>query len=84
MKFLFEVTETLSRTVEIEADSQAEAYQKGRAKYKNSEIVLDETDFVDVDFKTLEKTLIFDFRPFPTPAYLSLFKNARRPFSQPR
>ncbi|MBQ5366958.1 MAG: DpnD/PcfM family protein [Thermoguttaceae bacterium] len=54
MKFLFEVTETLSRTVEIEADSAAEAYQKGRAKYKNCEIVLDETDFVDVDFKTFE------------------------------
>ena len=65
MKYLFEVTETLSRTVEIEAESAAEAYQKGRAKYKNCEIVLDETDFVDVDFKTFET---------PEPQYLT---NAR-------
>ena len=54
MKYLFEVTETLTRTVEIEAGSHEEAYEIGRKMYRAEEIVLDASDLFKVDFETFE------------------------------
>jgi len=45
MKFDILVEETLSRVVEVEADSPHDAEQKVRAMYNREEIVLDESDF---------------------------------------
>ena len=55
MKYHFEIIETLSRTVEIEAESPQEAYTKGRNLYRECEIILDADDFIDVEFKILEE-----------------------------
>lgn len=53
--FKIEVKETLSRIVEVEADSIESAFSIVQDKYKVEEIVLDNDDFVDVEFLTLEE-----------------------------
>lgn len=52
-KYKIEITETLQKLAEIEADSEKEAEQKVRELYKNEEIVLDYNDFKDVNFKSI-------------------------------
>lgn len=47
MKYLVEISETLQRKVEIEADNPGDAIQTAKDKYYNSEIVLDADDIVD-------------------------------------
>ena len=51
MKYLVEISETLQRKVEVEADNPADAIQKIKDKYYNSEIVLDADDIVDGEIK---------------------------------
>lgn len=46
------ITETLERTVTVQASSKEEAEEKVNAAWSNSEYVLDSEDFVGVDFKT--------------------------------
>ena len=50
--FKIEVKETLSRTIEIEANSNNEALLKIEELYKKQEIVLDADDFVETEFIT--------------------------------
>jgi hypothetical protein len=45
MKVKVLVEETLSRTVEVEADSPDDAVEMVRQQYNREEIVLDESDF---------------------------------------
>lgn len=47
MKYKVEYTEVLQRTIEIEADSEAEALSIAEEKYYNEEVVLDYSDFID-------------------------------------
>lgn len=47
------ITETLCRTEQIEANSKQEAIDKAREAYKKEEIVLDYSDFIDVEFKAV-------------------------------
>ncbi len=54
-KFTLELTETLSRTISIEASSPEEAYDIARQKYHNEEIVLDSSDYVDTEIKVKEQ-----------------------------
>ncbi len=49
-KFIIEITETLQKQIEIEADSEVEAIEKIRKEYFQSNIVLDETDFIETQF----------------------------------
>ena len=53
-KFTIEITETLTRLVSIEAESEYEAEHIVREKYKNSEIVLDADDFQDYETNIYE------------------------------
>ena len=53
-KFVVEVTETLQRQVEIEADNEQEALQKVKELYRDEEIVLDWQDFVGNDFQIIK------------------------------
>ncbi len=46
------ITETLEKTVTVQASSRAEAEEKVNAAWSNSEYILDSEDFVGVDFKT--------------------------------
>ena len=52
-KFDVEITETLQRTVSVEAVSQEEAEKIVTEAWNNEDHVLDSTDFVSVDFKTV-------------------------------
>lgn len=54
-KFVVEVTETLQRQVEIEADNEQEALQKVKELYRDEEIVLDWQDFVGNDFQIIKQ-----------------------------
>ena len=49
-EFKVEIKEILSRIVTIKANTEEEAYQKVKQLYKNEEIVLDDNDFLDVEF----------------------------------
>lgn len=52
-KFDVEITETLQRTVSVEAASQEEAEEIVTKAWNNEDYVLDSADFVGVDFKTV-------------------------------
>ena len=52
-KYKVEITETLQKTVEVEADNKEDAMQKVMKMYKNSEVILGDNDFVDLDFKNV-------------------------------
>lgn len=55
-KFNIEITETVQRQIEVEADSYDEALKIVKQKYRNSEIVLDSTDFIDTEFRLITKS----------------------------
>ena len=59
-RYLVEVTETLQKQITITANSREEAEQKVRNKYKNEEIVLDESDYTDTEFTVLKEKRIRD------------------------
>lgn len=48
-----EITETLQRTVSVEAASREEAEHIVTEAWNDEVYVLDSTDFIDVDFKTV-------------------------------
>lgn len=50
-KYKVEITETLQKTIEVEADNKEDALHKLMKMYKNEEVILDDNDFVDLDFK---------------------------------
>lgn len=52
-KYKIEITETLQKIVELEADNKEDAMHKVMKMYKNSEVILDANDFVDLDFKNV-------------------------------
>ena len=53
--FKIEVKETLSRIIEIEANSVDEAFSKIQNLYKNEKIVLDADDYVETEFLKSEE-----------------------------
>lgn len=52
-KFNIEITETLQRQIEIEAEDYDEAIKIIKERYHNSEIVLDFNDYIDTDFRLI-------------------------------
>ena len=54
-EFVVYITETLQRKVIIEANNKSEAINEIADKYYNEEIVLDNTDYLSVEFDTKEK-----------------------------
>lgn len=52
-KYKIEVLETIARVVEVEAKDGDEAFDKVRDMYNKSEIILDSSDFVDVQFSVV-------------------------------
>lgn len=51
--FKIEIKETLSRILEIKAVDTEDALQKIQQQYKNEDIVLDASDFVETEFISL-------------------------------
>jgi hypothetical protein len=52
-KYQVEITETLQRVIEVHAESPDDAVDKVRALYKNEEIVLDSSDYMDTEISLL-------------------------------
>ena len=52
-KYKVEITETLQKIIEVEADNKEDAMHKVMKMYKNSEVILDENDFIDLDFNNV-------------------------------
>lgn len=57
-KFNIEFTETLQKTIEIEAESLDEALTKAKEMYHNEEVVLTSEDFVDVEIDESSQEII--------------------------
>lgn len=55
MKYIVEITETLQRQVEIEAENEIEALDKVDDMYKSCDIILDSEDFINCSFKIIEE-----------------------------
>lgn len=49
--FKIEISETLSRIIEVEADSVETAITFVNEKYKSEEIILDESDYVEYQIR---------------------------------
>ena len=61
-EFDINITETLEKKVTVEAETRADAEEKVRQSYYNSEIILDSENFTGVDFKTGGEREITDER----------------------
>ena len=57
MKYIVEITETLQKAVEIEAESDSEAEEVARRMYGSGEVVLDATNHIDTGFEVVRKDL---------------------------
>lgn len=55
MKYKVEYTETLQRIIEVEANSEKEAIDIAFKKYRNEEVVLDDTDYKDVEISIINE-----------------------------
>ena len=49
--YKIEITETLQKTVEVEASTPEDAYSKVREAWRDGDIILDAAAFVDVSFR---------------------------------
>jgi len=48
-KYRVEITETLSRTIETEAESEEAAVEQVRRMYRSYDIILDASDYVETE-----------------------------------
>ena len=48
-KFRIEITEVLSRIVEIEAENEDDAVEKVWQMYRNCDVILDASDYVETE-----------------------------------
>ena len=53
MTYKVNITETLQKTVEVEANSRTEAEQLVSGKWRNGDFILDAECFTGVSFKTV-------------------------------
>ncbi|MBR3452629.1 MAG: DpnD/PcfM family protein [Muribaculaceae bacterium] len=54
-KYRIEVTEVLSRVVEVMAENDEEAMQTVKAMYRNCDIVLDASDYTITEFSVKDE-----------------------------
>ena len=52
-KYRIEVTEVLSRIVEIEAENEDDAVEIVRQMYRNCDLVLDTSDYVETEISVI-------------------------------
>ena len=53
MEYSIEISETLSRIVDVTADNKAEALAKAEKMHENEEVVLGSKDFFEAEFKVV-------------------------------
>lgn len=51
MKYKVEIKEVLQKIIEVDADNIEEALSIIKEKYRKEEIVLDDKDYIDTEFK---------------------------------
>ena len=49
MNYKVEIKEILSRLIDIEADNENEAIIKAKTEYRNQNVILDESDYIDTE-----------------------------------
>ena len=54
-KYIIEITETLQKQIEIEANSKEDALKLAKNKYRNEEIILDSENYVTTDFDVINE-----------------------------
>ena len=54
-KYMVEITETLQRQFDVEAQSKEEAEKIANMMYRNGDVVLNAEDFVDAQFTAYKK-----------------------------
>lgn len=59
--FYLNVTETLNKTVEVQAETYEEAKEKVQNAYDNEEIVLDYNDFVEYEIYDNTDSIIYTY-----------------------
>ena len=75
-----EITETLQRTISVEANSREEALTKVKEKMRNEEVVLDSNDYIDTEYIVTVRKKMVDSREIEmfffyfTPVSLFKFK----------
>ena len=52
-QYKVEITEILQKIIEIKAENKEDALHKAMKMYKNEEVILDNNDFIDVNFKNV-------------------------------
>ena len=57
MRYKVQITETMQRIIEIEATDLHEAIRIIKKKYQKEEIILNEKDFIDVEFNVVNEKL---------------------------
>lgn len=60
MKYVVRITETLVRTVIVDAENEQDAEDKVYNAYDDAQIVLDYKDFEEYEIETLRKATDFD------------------------
>lgn len=53
MKYQVEIEETLTRVIEVEANSESEAWELADKQYRNSDVVLGADDYEDYNIRVL-------------------------------
>ena len=53
-EFKVEITETLQKTITIIASSEVAALEDAHSLYRDEEIVLDDSNYIDTKFKIIE------------------------------
>ena len=54
-KYKIEITETLQKVIEIDADDIDTAILIAKKKYRNQEVILNENDFIEAEFKPFDR-----------------------------
>ena len=54
MKIKIEITEILQKTIEVDTEDIEEALLIVKRKYRNSEVILDDTSYIDTKFMVVE------------------------------
>lgn len=53
-KFQVSITETLTKTIEVDANDEIEALVYARFQWDNEDVVLDSSNFINVDFDIVD------------------------------
>ena len=60
MKYVVRITETLVRTVIVDAENEQDAEDKAHSAYDDEQIVLDYSDFEECEIESLREATDFD------------------------